>query len=83
MWKLLFALDGLLFAESSASVEGSKRQALSERLAWIDEGQWGALWATADAHGTKKKDTRDKNVAAAARVEELIKVGELSRAAAA
>eukprot|EP00974_Lingulodinium_polyedra_P055385 5325895-Lingulodinium_polyedra.AAC.1 len=35
MWKLLFALDGLLFAESSASAEGSRRQALSERLAWI------------------------------------------------
>eukprot|EP00974_Lingulodinium_polyedra_P048003 4608875-Lingulodinium_polyedra.AAC.1 len=43
MWKLLFAVDGLLFAESSASVEGSRRQALSERIAWIDEGQWGSL----------------------------------------
>eukprot|EP00974_Lingulodinium_polyedra_P059271 5709134-Lingulodinium_polyedra.AAC.1 len=32
MWKLLFALDGLLFSESSASVEGSRRLALSERL---------------------------------------------------
>eukprot|EP00974_Lingulodinium_polyedra_P053864 5178793-Lingulodinium_polyedra.AAC.1 len=41
MWKLLFAVDGLVFAESSASVEGSRRQALSERIAWIDEGQWG------------------------------------------
>eukprot|EP00974_Lingulodinium_polyedra_P055025 5292526-Lingulodinium_polyedra.AAC.1 len=30
MWKLLCACDGLLFAESSASVEGSRRSAISK-----------------------------------------------------
>eukprot|EP00974_Lingulodinium_polyedra_P099161 9608704-Lingulodinium_polyedra.AAC.1 len=83
MWKLLFVVDVLLFAESSASVEGSRRQAFSERIAWIDEGQWGSLLSTADAHGARQRDTSDKNVAVATRVEELIKAGELSRAAAA
>eukprot|EP00974_Lingulodinium_polyedra_P039439 3783016-Lingulodinium_polyedra.AAC.1 len=38
MWELLFVVDGMMFSESSASVEGSRRSALSEQLAWIDEG---------------------------------------------
>eukprot|EP00974_Lingulodinium_polyedra_P075530 7318854-Lingulodinium_polyedra.AAC.1 len=59
MWKLLCACDGLLLSESSASVEGSRRNAISERTGWVEEGQRGALKAMAEAQGRKRADTRD------------------------
>ena len=81
-WKLLLASDGLLFAENSESTQGSRRTAIAEKLAWIEGGQWDAVCSMADDRGKGSGDMRDPMEAAVKLIEDLMKEGELSRAAA-
>ena len=74
-WKLLLADDGLLFAENSESAQGSWRTALAEKLAWIEGGQWGAVWTMADDRGKGSGDMRNPMEATVKRIEDLMKEG--------
>ena len=39
LWKVLLALDGLLFSEGARPTAPTRRARLQERLRWIRDGQ--------------------------------------------
>ena len=86
LWKVFLALGGLLFAEGVTPSASARRENLTERLKWIQEGQWGVVWnamAEQCRSGTTVRAREDKIGDRVRRVTELVQAGELSRAAAA
>ena len=86
LWKVFLALDGLLFAEGATPTADTRRERLTERLKWIQDGQWDVAWNTMEAQCRTSPTVRareDKIGDRVRRVTELVQAGELSRAAAA
>ncbi len=81
-WKLMVAMDGLIFGEVRGTMESSRREQLAERLEMFDKGQWGPLWHMASpVRGAGGGPQEDEEVQCAKKVQQLLEVGEVSRAA--
>ena len=86
LWKMFQALDGLLFSEGPQPTATTRRERLQERLRWIIDGRWDAVWLSMEdqtRRGPAARGREDKIAARVRRVTELARAGEMSRAAAA
>ena len=86
-WKALFTIDSLLFGEGSdkeGEANKGRTAQVSGRIALIEQGHWGGVSSEIDTSPkTIVEVTKNEAKVLAKRIDELMKAGELSRAAAA
>ena len=84
LWKLLYALDLLLFGDlEDGSSDMSKTKIIAGRAKLMNNGNWRAVWNQLGAPASRVTSTKQEMERSVRRVTGLMEAGELSRAAAA
>ena len=84
LWKLLFALDLLLFGDlDDGSSDMSKTKIIAERVKLMNNGNWRAVWNQLGAPASRVTSSKQEMERSVRRVTGLMEAGELSRAAVA